>query len=86
MREGGWDEWAPRKLSFEAARQEQRVYWAGKTMAERLAGMTALNERLLRMRGIDPDALQADWTISRVRRSDGRVTVIRDGRLDKISK
>ena len=86
MREGGWDEWAPRKLSFEAARQEQRVYWAGKTMAERLAGMTALKNGCYACGGIDTDALQADWSISRVRRSDGRVTVIRDGRLDKISK
>jgi hypothetical protein len=62
---------APRKISHEAARQEQRVYWGGKSIAERLAAMTELTERLYQMRGIDIDQQKADLTPSRVRRRSG---------------
>ena len=61
----------PRKLSFEEARREQRLYWAAKSMPERLAAATALTERMYRMRGIDPDEWKTDWTARRVRRSRG---------------
>ena len=44
---------APRKLTHEQARIEQLVYWSKKTPAERLAAMTALNKRLLGIRGIE---------------------------------
>lgn len=61
----------PRKLNFEQARQEQRAYWAAKSMPERLAAAAALTERMYRMRGVDPDEWKADWTVRRVRRSQG---------------
>jgi hypothetical protein len=58
---------APRKITHDAARQEQRVYWSGKSIAERLAAMTELTERLYRMRGIDIDQRKTDFTPRRVR-------------------
>ncbi len=65
------DDWSPRRLTHEQASAEQRLYWSRKSIPERLAAMTALNERMLRMRGIDPDELKADLTPRRVRRSQG---------------
>jgi hypothetical protein len=60
-----------RKLSREEARMEQHLYWSGKSMSERLAASTELTKRLYRMRGIDLDERKADFTPSRVRRSQG---------------
>jgi hypothetical protein len=65
------DGWAPRKLTHEQARAEQRLYWCGKSVPERLAAMTALNERMLRMRGIDVDKLKGDLTVRFIRRARG---------------
>jgi len=48
----------PRRLTHEEARQEQRDYASKLTIPERLAAMTALNER---MRGIKTDEDQAYW-------------------------
>jgi hypothetical protein len=62
---------APRKLTHDAARQEQRAYWAGKSIAERLTAMTELNERLRRMRGIEIDQRKTGLTPRRIRRSRG---------------
>ena len=59
---------APRKLSHEAARTEQRVYWSQKSIPERLAAATALTRRLYKMRGLAYDEPQADFTPSRIRR------------------
>ncbi len=59
---------APRKLTHEQARMEQLVYWCKKTMPERLAAMTALTNRLYRMRGIEIDERKADFTPSRIPR------------------
>lgn len=59
---------APRKLTHEQARQEQAVYWSKKTIAERLAAMTALNQRMVAMRGIDIDEQETDFTPCRVSR------------------
>jgi hypothetical protein len=61
-------DWAPRKLTHAQARMEQRLYWSRKSMAERLAAMTALTRRMYRMRGIDLDEFKTDLTPSRVRR------------------
>ncbi len=47
---------------------EQLVYWSKKTMPERLAAMTALTNRLYRMRGIEIDERKADFTPSRIPR------------------
>ena len=58
----------PRKLTREAAKAEQRLYWAGKTVTERLAACTALTRRLYAMRGLELDEHLTDWTVSRVRR------------------
>jgi len=60
---------SPRRLSHQAARMEQLVYWSGKSIPERLAAMTALNRRMLEMRGIAYDELDANLTPRRVRRS-----------------
>lgn len=57
-----------RRLSHEEARLEQLRYWAGKSIAERLAAGTELTERLYRMRGIDRNERKADFSVSRVRR------------------
>ena len=62
---------APRKLSHEAARTEQRVYWSRKSIPERLAAATALTRRLYEMRGLAYDEQQADFTPSRIRRQRG---------------
>ena len=62
------DSFAARKLSHEDARIEQRLYWSRKSIPERLAAMTALNRRMLEMRGLDYRELEADLTPSRVRR------------------
>ena len=59
---------APRKLTHEQARMEQHLYWSKKTMTERLAAMTALTNRLYRMRGIEIDERKTDFTPSRVSR------------------
>jgi len=65
------DALAPRKLTHEQARMEQRLYWSGKSMSERLAAATELTKRLYRMRGIDLDERKADFTPRRVRRRQG---------------
>jgi hypothetical protein len=61
----------PRKLKHEEARAEQRLYWSGKSIPERLAAATALTRRMYAMRGIDLDERKADFTVSRIRRSRG---------------
>ena len=68
---GMTDALAPRKLTHEQARMEQRLYWSGKSMSERLAAATELTKRLYRVRGIDLDERKADFTPGRVRRSQG---------------
>lgn len=65
------EDFAPRKLTREKAKMEQRLYWSRKTIPERLAAMAALNERMRRMRGIHLDEQEADFTVSRVRRRKG---------------
>ncbi len=62
-------DFAPRKLTHEEARMEQRLYWSKKSIPERLAAMTALNRRMYEMRGISIDEFEADLTPRRVRRS-----------------
>jgi len=71
MKAEGVSQLAPRKLSYGGARMEQRVYWSGKSVAERLAAATELTRRMYRMRGIDIDERKADFTPSRVRRRQG---------------
>ena len=53
--------WAPRNLTHDQARVEQRLYWSGKSMAERLAAAAALKKRMLAMRGIDLDEQSTDF-------------------------
>ena len=65
------EDFAPRRLTREQGKVEQRLYWSRKTIPERLAAMTALNERMYRMRGIRLDEQEADFTVSRVRRRKG---------------
>ena len=60
-----------RKLSYREARLEQLVFWSRKSVAERLAAMTALTRRMVEMRGIAYDEREADFTVSRVRRRRG---------------
>ena len=60
-----------RKLSHEQARTEEHLYWSRKSIPERLAAATALTQRLYRMRGIDIDEQQADFTPRRVPRRKG---------------
>ena len=60
-----------RKISREQGRAEQREYALSLSVPERLAAMTALTEDLYRMRGIDRNERQTDWTVTRVRRSRG---------------
>ena len=62
-------DWKPRKVTPDAAREEQREYWSQKTFAERAAAMTELTRRMYAMRGIDIDEFKTDFTPSRVRRS-----------------
>ena len=64
-------ELSPRRLTREQAREEQRAYWSGKSVAERLAAMTELNRRMYAMRGIDVDERKTDFTPRWVRRSKG---------------
>jgi hypothetical protein len=65
------DDWAPRKLTHEEGRREQRLYWSSKTVAERLAAMTELTRRMYAMRGIDLDEFKTDLSPRRVRRRKG---------------
>jgi hypothetical protein len=65
------ESWAPRKLSHLQGKVEQRIYWSGKSIPERLAAMTALNRRMNQMRGIPIDEQHADFTPRRVRRRQG---------------
>ena len=60
--------WAPRKLSHAEAREEQRRYWGRMSIPERLAAAAELKKRMYRMRGIDLDALEPDWTPRRISR------------------
>jgi len=62
------EDWAPRKLTHEQARAEQRLYWSRMSAPERLAAATALTKRMYMMRGIDIDERKADFTPRRVRR------------------
>jgi hypothetical protein len=50
---------------------EQMLYWSRKSIPERLAAATALTRRMYRMRGIDLDEQEADFTPGRVRRRQG---------------
>lgn len=59
---------APRKLTHEQARAEQRRYWSERTVEERLAGMRAVPRRLYLMRGIDLDEFKTDLTSRRISR------------------
>ena len=63
--------WNPKKLNHDAARQEQRLYWSLKSVAERLAGATELTRNLYRMRGFDIDERKPDLTPRRVHRRQG---------------
>jgi hypothetical protein len=65
------NDWAPRKLTREAGKMEQRLYWSRKSIPERLAAMTELTRRMYKLRGIDLDERKADFTVSRVRRRKG---------------
>jgi hypothetical protein len=69
--EAAASDWAPRKLSREAGKMEQRLYWSRKSIPERLAAMTELTRRMYKMRGIDLDERKTDFTVSRVRRRQG---------------
>ena len=64
-----WD--APRRLTHEEGRAEQRLYWSKKTMAERIAAATELTRQLLAYRGIDIDQQAADLTPRFVSRRKG---------------
>lgn len=59
---------APRKLTREQAKMEQRLYWSQKSIPERLAAMTALNKRMNAVRGIVIDEQNPDLSARRVRR------------------
>lgn len=65
------EELAPRKLTFEAARLEQAIFWGGKSIPERFAAATALTKRMYAMRGIDLDDFKTDFTARRVSRRRG---------------
>ncbi len=65
------EQWAPRKLTSAQGQLEQLAYWQSKTIPERLAGATALTRRMYKMRGIDLDAFEADFSPSRVSRRKG---------------
>ncbi len=60
--------WAPRKLSFAAAREEQRRSSLHKTPAERLMSATELKRRMMLYRGVDLDEYEADFTPRRIYR------------------
>jgi hypothetical protein len=60
-----------RQLTHAEARAEQRLYWSGKTMAERLEGMWELNRRMAAWRGVELDERSATWTIRRVTHRGG---------------
>jgi len=62
------DSWAPRKLTHDQARAEQRLYWSRMTVPERLAAAAALTKRLYKMRGIDLDEHPSDLIARRVSR------------------
>jgi hypothetical protein len=66
---GNWGQ--VRKLTREQARLEQRLYWSRKSIPERLAAATELTQRMYRMRGIDLDESQTDFTPVRIRRRRG---------------
>ncbi len=63
------DDWTARRLTWDEGRAEQRLYWSGKTVAERLAGAEELTRWAYLMRGIDLDDFKTDLRVSRVRRS-----------------
>ena len=65
------NDFAPRKLTHDQAKMEQRIYWSQKSIPERLAAGAALTRRLYQMRGIDIDQFKTDLTPRRVRRSKG---------------
>jgi hypothetical protein len=62
---------AARMLTFEQARAEQRLYWAGKSMQERLTAMAELTRRMYKLRGIDVDQPWSDFPARRIRRRQG---------------
>jgi hypothetical protein len=55
------DQLPPRRLTYEEARAEQRLHASKMTIPERLAAMTALNERMRSMRGIKADEDETYW-------------------------
>ena len=64
-------QWAPRKLTHSQGQLEQLLYWRGRTVPERLAAATALKRRMYKMRGIDLDAFETDFSPRRVPGSQG---------------
>jgi len=62
------EQWAPRKLTHAQGLKEQLMYWRGRTIPERLAAATALTRRMYKMRGIDLDAFQTDFSPRRISR------------------
>jgi hypothetical protein len=65
------EHWAPRKLTHAQGQLEQLIYWRGRTIPERLAAATALTRRMYKMRGIDLDAFETDFSPRRVSRRKG---------------
>jgi hypothetical protein len=65
------EDWAPRKLTHEQARAEQRLSWSRMSVPERLTAATALTTQMYQMLGIEIDELKADLTPRRVRRRKG---------------
>jgi hypothetical protein len=64
-------QWAPRKQTHTQGQMEQLIYWRGRTIPERLAAATALTRRMYKMRGIDLDAFETDFSPRRVSRRKG---------------
>jgi hypothetical protein len=65
------EQWAPRKQTHSQGLIEQLMYWRGRTIQERLAAATALTRRMYKMRGIDLDAFQTDFSPRRISRRKG---------------
>ena len=64
-------QWAPRKLTHAQGQLEQLAYWHSKTIPERLAAATALTRRVYKMRGINLDEFETDFSPRRVSRRKG---------------
>jgi hypothetical protein len=63
------EEVTAKKLTHAEARLAQRLYWSGKTEAERLMAMWELNSRMAAWRGVPVDQRETNWTVRRVSRS-----------------